>query len=79
MELDTVPDHLLIIGGGLVGLEFGQMFRRFGSQVTIVQHNPRLLMSEDEDVSDGVAEMFREDGITLLTDTTPLHKDSRSG
>ena len=72
MELDTVPDHLLIIGSGLVGLEFGQMFRRFGSQVTLIQRNPRLLMREDEDVSEGVAEIFREEGITVLTNTTPL-------
>jgi pyruvate/2-oxoglutarate dehydrogenase complex dihydrolipoamide dehydrogenase (E3) component len=71
MELGAVPEHLLIVGSGYVGLEFGQMFRRFGSQVTIIQRNPRLLMSEDEDVSDGVAEIFREDGITLLTSATP--------
>jgi pyruvate/2-oxoglutarate dehydrogenase complex dihydrolipoamide dehydrogenase (E3) component len=71
MELDTVPEHLLIVGSGYVGLEFGQMFRRFGSQVTIVQRNPRLLMSEDQDVSDGVEEIFREDGITLLTSAAP--------
>src|SRR5262249_24065021 len=52
MELDAVPDHLLIIGSGYVGLEFGQMFRRFGSRVTIVQRNPRLLIREDDDVSE---------------------------
>ncbi len=71
MELDEVPDHLLIIGSGYIGLEFGQMFRRFGSQVTIIQRNPRLLMREDEDVNDGIAEIFREDGITILTNTAP--------
>jgi pyruvate/2-oxoglutarate dehydrogenase complex dihydrolipoamide dehydrogenase (E3) component len=71
LELDTLPDHLLIIGGGYVGLEFGQMFRRFGSQVTLIQHHPRLLMNDDEDVSEGVAQILREDGITVLTDTTP--------
>src|SRR5215471_7982573 len=52
MELETLPEHLLIIGGGYIGLEFGQMFRRFGSQVTMIEHHPRLLMNEDEDVSD---------------------------
>ena len=57
MELDTVPEHLLIIGGGYIGLEFGQMFRRFGSQVTIIQRRPCLLT--------------REDGITILNGTTP--------
>ena len=71
MELDTVPEHLLVIGGGYIGLEFGQMFRRFGSQVTIIQHHPRLLMREDEDVSDEIAKILREDGITVLTETTP--------
>jgi pyruvate/2-oxoglutarate dehydrogenase complex dihydrolipoamide dehydrogenase (E3) component len=71
MELDSLPEHLLIIGGGYIGLEFGQMFRRFGSQITIIQHHPRLLMSEDEDVSDEVTKIFREDGITVLTGATP--------
>jgi len=71
MELDTLPKHLLIIGGGYIGLEFGQMFRRFGSEVTIVQHHPRLLMNEDEDVSDEVTKILREDGITVLTGTAP--------
>ena len=71
MELDTVPEHLLIIGGGYIALEFGQMFRRFGSQVTIIHRSPRLLMSEDEDVSDEIAKILREDGITVLTGTTP--------
>src|SRR5260370_6118176 len=65
MELDTVPEHLLIIGGGYIGLEFGQMFRRFGSQVTLIQRSPRLLMIEDEDVSDAIAKILREDGITV--------------
>ncbi len=73
MELDSVPEHLIVIGSGYVGLEFGQMFRRFGSQVTIIQRNLRLLMNEDEDVSDAVAEIFREEGVTVLTNTTPQH------
>jgi pyruvate/2-oxoglutarate dehydrogenase complex dihydrolipoamide dehydrogenase (E3) component len=71
MELDTLPEHLLIIGGGYIGLEFGQMFRRFGSQVTIIQSRPRLLMNEDEDVSEEVTKILREEGITVLTATTP--------
>jgi len=71
MELDSLPGHLLIVGGGYIGLEFGQMFRRFGSEVTIIQHHPRLLTNEDEDVSDEVTKILREDGITVLTGTTP--------
>src|SRR6266852_1838655 len=78
MELETLPEHLLIIGGGYIGLEFGQMFRRFGSQVTIIQHHPRLLMSEDEDVGDGIAKILREDGITVLTKTTPQQVEQLS-
>src|SRR5260221_4612682 len=78
MELDTVPEHLLIIGGGYIGLEFGQMFRRFGSQVTLIQRSPRLLMSEDEDVSDAIAQILREDGITVLTNTTPQQVEQQS-
>jgi pyruvate/2-oxoglutarate dehydrogenase complex dihydrolipoamide dehydrogenase (E3) component len=71
MELDSLPEHLLIIGGGYIGLEFGQMFRRFGSEVTIIQHHPHLLMNEDEDVSDEITKILQEDGITVLTGTTP--------
>src|SRR5260370_12885109 len=78
MELDTLPEHLLIIGGGYIGLEFGQMFRRFGSQVTIIQRGPRLLMSEDEDVSDEITKILREDGITVLTGTAPLQVEPQS-
>ena len=79
MELDAVPEHLLIIGGGYIGLEFGQMFRRFGSQVTIIQHHPRLLMSEDEDVSDEIAKILKDEGITVLTGTTPQQVEPLSG
>ena len=79
MELETLPEHLLIIGGGYIGLEFGQMFRRFGSQVTIIQHHPRLLMNEDEDVSDEVTKIFREDEIRVLTGTTPQRVEQLSG
>src|SRR5258708_23857363 len=78
MELDTVPEHLFIIGGGYIALEFGQMFRRFGSQVTLIQRRPRLLMGEDEDVSDAIAQILREDGITVLTGTTPQQVEQLS-
>jgi pyruvate/2-oxoglutarate dehydrogenase complex dihydrolipoamide dehydrogenase (E3) component len=68
MELDEVPEHLLVLGGGYVGLEFGQMFRRFGARVTIVQRGPALLAREDPDVAEAVAGIMREDGIDVLLD-----------
>jgi pyruvate/2-oxoglutarate dehydrogenase complex dihydrolipoamide dehydrogenase (E3) component len=70
MELDELPEHLVILGGGYIGLEFGQMFRRFGSEVTVIQNAPRLMMIEDEDVSDEVAAILRDEGITILTSAT---------
>jgi pyruvate/2-oxoglutarate dehydrogenase complex dihydrolipoamide dehydrogenase (E3) component len=77
MELAHVPDHLLVLGGGYIGVEFGQMFRRFGSEVTIVQRGKQLLTREDEDVADCVAEILREDGVTLLleSDAVSVHQD----
>ncbi|WP_069804963.1 mercuric reductase [Thermogemmatispora onikobensis] len=71
MELDSLPSHLLIIGGGYVGLEFGQMFRRFGSRVTLVHRGKQLLAREDEDVAEAVAQILREDGIELLLESIP--------
>ncbi len=68
MELDEVPEHLLVVGGGYIGVEFGQMFRRFGSRVTILQRSPQLLPREDEDVASAVEEILREDGIEIVTD-----------
>jgi pyruvate/2-oxoglutarate dehydrogenase complex dihydrolipoamide dehydrogenase (E3) component len=78
MELTDVPKHLLVLGGGYVGLEFGQLFRRLGSRVTIVQSRPRLLASEDEDIADAVAQIFKEDGVQLHLNTT-AESVSRSG
>lgn len=66
MELETVPEHLLVLGGGYIGLEFGQMFRRFGSRVTIIQAGEQLLRREDPDVAQAVAAIMQEDGIDLL-------------
>jgi pyruvate/2-oxoglutarate dehydrogenase complex dihydrolipoamide dehydrogenase (E3) component len=66
MELDEVPEHLIVLGGGYVGLEFGQMFRRFGSEVTIVQRAPRLMGREDPDIAELMADILREDGIRIL-------------
>jgi pyruvate/2-oxoglutarate dehydrogenase complex dihydrolipoamide dehydrogenase (E3) component len=72
MEVDAVPDHLLVLGGGYIGLEFSQMFRRFGSRVTIVQRGGQLLAREDADVADAVADLLREDGIEVLLNTTAV-------
>lgn len=72
MELDEVPEHLLVLGGGYVGLEFAQMFRRFGSEVTVVQRGDQLLAREDGDVAEGVAEILRGDGIEVLLETEAL-------
>jgi pyruvate/2-oxoglutarate dehydrogenase complex dihydrolipoamide dehydrogenase (E3) component len=69
MELSEVPDHLLVLGGGYVGLEFGQLFRRLGSRVTVVQRGLRLLAREDADVAEAVAEILREDGLEVLLET----------
>jgi pyruvate/2-oxoglutarate dehydrogenase complex dihydrolipoamide dehydrogenase (E3) component len=69
MELDEVPEHLLVLGGGYVGLEFAQMFRRFGSEVTVVQRDNQLLTREDADVAEAVAEILRQDGVEVLLQT----------
>jgi pyruvate/2-oxoglutarate dehydrogenase complex dihydrolipoamide dehydrogenase (E3) component len=69
MELDEVPDHLLVLGGSYVGLEFAQMFRRFGSRVTVVQRGKQLMSREDTDVAEAVAEIMRQDGIEVLLST----------
>jgi len=69
MELDSQPEHLLIIGGGYVGCEFGQMFRRFGSKVAIIQLGAQLLGREDSDVSEEVAKIFEQDGIEVFLKT----------
>src|SRR6201998_4564964 len=79
MELNELPEHLIILGGGYIGLEFGQMFRRFGSEVTIIQRAARLMMIEDGDVSDAVAAILRDDGITILTSSTPARVESADG
>jgi pyruvate/2-oxoglutarate dehydrogenase complex dihydrolipoamide dehydrogenase (E3) component len=70
MELDTVPEHLIVLGGGYVGLEFAQMFRRFGSRVTVVQRAGQLLGREDPDIAREVAAVLTQDGIDVRLDAT---------
>jgi pyruvate/2-oxoglutarate dehydrogenase complex dihydrolipoamide dehydrogenase (E3) component len=66
LELDEVPQHLLVIGGGYIGLELSQAMRRFGSKVTVIDRNERLMHREDEDVSEGLQSLFEAEGITVL-------------
>ena len=65
MDVDFVPEHLIVVGGSYIGLEFGQMFRRFGSRVTVVEMAPRLIGREDEDVSQAIREIFEAEGIAV--------------
>jgi pyruvate/2-oxoglutarate dehydrogenase complex dihydrolipoamide dehydrogenase (E3) component len=74
MELAEVPRHLVVVGGGYIGLEFGQLFRRLGAEVTIVHRGPQLLSREDKDIAGAVQNVLEEDGITVLlnADTTRI-------
>lgn len=68
MDVDFLPEHLVIIGGGYIGLEFGQMYRRFGSKVTVLARGPHLLSKDDEDISDTVKEILENEGVQFHTD-----------
>jgi pyruvate/2-oxoglutarate dehydrogenase complex dihydrolipoamide dehydrogenase (E3) component len=68
MGVDFVPPHLVVVGGSYIGLEFGQMYRRFGSDVTIVEKTPRLIAREDPDVSDAIRDILEREGIAVRTD-----------
>jgi pyruvate/2-oxoglutarate dehydrogenase complex dihydrolipoamide dehydrogenase (E3) component len=69
MDVDFLPAHLIILGGSYIGLEFGQMYRRFGSEVTVIELSPRLIAREDEDVSHAIADFLSEEGIDLRVKT----------
>jgi pyruvate/2-oxoglutarate dehydrogenase complex dihydrolipoamide dehydrogenase (E3) component len=69
MELTELPEHLVVLGGGYIGLEFCQMFRRFGARVTVINRDPRLIQREDPDVSAEVEKILKEDGIDILNST----------
>jgi len=73
LDLKEVPKHLLIVGGSYIALEFGQMFRRFGSEVTILEHAPRFLPKEDEDIAACMQQIIHEDGIALHVNASPLN------
>ncbi|WP_229216366.1 mercuric reductase [Dyadobacter sp. 3J3] len=68
MELQEIPEHLVIIGSGYIAMEFGQMYRRFGSKVTILEQSERILHREDEDIADEIVKIFKEEEIEIITD-----------
>ncbi len=72
MELAETPEHLVVLGGGYIGLEFAQMFRRFGARVTVVQNKTQVLPREDEDVASEMARILREDGVDILLSAEPV-------
>lgn len=77
MELGEVPEHLIVLGGGFIGLEFGQMFRRFGAAVTVIDRGERLAGREDDDVSQAIAEIFEEDGIDVVLEAEAKRVEPR--
>jgi pyruvate/2-oxoglutarate dehydrogenase complex dihydrolipoamide dehydrogenase (E3) component len=79
LNLERLPEHLVILGGGYVGLEFAQAMRRFGSRVTIIQHGPQLLNQEDPDVVDAIRELLTDEGALVLLQSEVLSVTGRSG
>ena len=79
LDLDYVPAHLIVLGGGYVGLELAQAYRRFGSRVTIVQHGPHVAAREDQDVADEVRRMLTDEGIDVLEAAETVGVRGRSG
>jgi pyruvate/2-oxoglutarate dehydrogenase complex dihydrolipoamide dehydrogenase (E3) component len=79
LNLERLPEHLVVLGGGYVGLEFAQALRRFGSRVTIVQQGPRLLEREDPEVSDALLELMKDEGIEVLLQAELASVTGRSG
>jgi pyruvate/2-oxoglutarate dehydrogenase complex dihydrolipoamide dehydrogenase (E3) component len=79
LELDYVPQHLIVLGGGYVGLELAQALRRFGSRVTIIEHGPQIAGREDQDVADEIRRIFSEEGIDILVGAEVRRVQGRSG
>jgi len=79
LELDEVPKHLIVLGGGYIGLEFAQALRRFGAQVTIIERNGALIHREDKDVTDAIGQLFLDEGVELILDTQIRRVEGISG
>lgn len=79
LELDVLPEHLIVIGGGYVGLEFAQAYRRFGSRVTVLQRGPKLLMNQDPDVSEEIQRLLVAEDIHVVTSAEIIRVDGHSG
>jgi pyruvate/2-oxoglutarate dehydrogenase complex dihydrolipoamide dehydrogenase (E3) component len=79
MELGEVPNHLLVLGGGYIGLEFGQLFRRLGSKVSVIQSRKQLLAGEDPDVAEEVTKILRQDGVEIFLDTKAARVEKAGG
>jgi pyruvate/2-oxoglutarate dehydrogenase complex dihydrolipoamide dehydrogenase (E3) component len=79
LELDLVPEHILVLGGGYIGLELSQALRRFGSRVTIIDRNARLVSREDQDVSDALLELCKAEGIEVVTNAQVTRVEGKSG
>jgi pyruvate/2-oxoglutarate dehydrogenase complex dihydrolipoamide dehydrogenase (E3) component len=77
MGVDFLPPHLIVLGGSYIGLEFAQVYRRFGSEVTVIELAPRLIAREDEDVSNAVAEFIKEEGIDVRVDSKVIGVEKR--
>ncbi|MEE7448476.1 mercuric reductase [Methylobacterium radiotolerans] len=79
LELDAVPAHLVVLGGGYVGLELAQAYRRFGSRVTVIEHGPRIAGREDPDVASALAQLLEAEGLDIRTGTQVVRVSGRSG
>jgi pyruvate/2-oxoglutarate dehydrogenase complex dihydrolipoamide dehydrogenase (E3) component len=79
LEIDRLPEHLVVLGGGYVGLEFAQAYRRFGSRVTVIEHGPQLLGREDPDVANEMSRILGSEGIDILPGANVLRVEGRSG
>jgi pyruvate/2-oxoglutarate dehydrogenase complex dihydrolipoamide dehydrogenase (E3) component len=79
LELDEIPEHLLVIGGGYVGLELSQAMRRFGSNVTLIERNGQLVYREDEDVTEGLRGLFHDEGVEILMNARIMRVTGKSG